>query len=119
MRALLIAVAGAAGALVRYGIGSAVGARSFPWATLAINLTGSFVLAGLLTAATMRGWSTDVVAPLAIGFLGAYTTFSTFSYETWTMLRTDRATAAAAYVAISVIGGLLAAGAGYAVGRAA
>ena len=118
MRALLVALAGAAGALARYGIGLAVGMRSFPWGTLAINLTGSFILAGLLTAATLHSWSPDAVTPIAVGFLGAYTTFSTFSYETWTMLRTDRVATAGIYVGVSVIGGLCAAGAGYAVGRA-
>ena len=113
MKIFLIAVAGAAGALTRYGIATAIGVRSFPWATLAINLTGTFVLGMLLTASIQRGWPENTVIPLSVGFLGAYTTFSTFSYETFTLGRADRFVSAALYVAVSVVGGLLAACAGY------
>ena len=113
MKILLVAVAGAAGALTRYGIATAIGVRSFPWATLAINVTGSFVLGMLLTASIQRGWPENTVIPLSVGFLGAYTTFSTFSYETFTLGRADRFVSAALYVAVSVAGGVLAACAGY------
>ena len=113
MKIVLIAVAGAAGALTRYGIATAIGVRSFPWATLAINITGSFVLGMLLTASIQRGWPENTVIPLSVGFLGAYTTFSTFSYETFTLGRADRFVSAALYVAVSVAGGVLAACAGY------
>ena len=113
MKIVLIAVAGAAGARTRYGISTAIGVRSFPWATLAINLTGSFILGVLLTASIQRGWPENIVIPLSVGFLGAYTTFSTFSYETFTLGRADRFLSAALYVAVSVTGGILAACAGY------
>jgi fluoride exporter len=117
MKILLVAVAGAAGALTRYGIATAIGVRSFPWATLAINLSGSFVLGMLLTAGIQRGWPENTVIPLSVGFLGAYTTFSTFSYETFTLGRADRFVSAAVYVAVSVTGGILAACAGYLLAR--
>jgi fluoride exporter len=114
---VLIAVAGAAGALSRYGIGTAVGGRSFPWSTLGINLAGSFALGFVLRVAQLRDWPQDVTLPIAVGFLGAFTTFSTFSVETFDLLRTDRAAEAAAYVALSVLGGLAAAAAGYSIAR--
>lgn len=117
MKVLLVAVAGAAGALARYGVGSAVGTRSFPWATLGINLVGSFLLGLLLRTGLQRGWPETTTVPLGIGFLGAFTTFSTFSNEAYEMLRTDRAAAALAYVALSLVGGVLAAAAGYAAAR--
>lgn len=117
MTALLVAVAGAAGALTRYGIGHAFGVRSFPWATLAINLSGSFLFGVVLSLAVKRQWPDTATLPLAVGFLGAYTTFSTFSYESFTLLRTDRATAAVIYVVVSVLGGLLAAWAGFSAAR--
>jgi CrcB protein len=116
--AALVAVAGAAGALSRYGIGLAVGVRSFPWATLGINLAGSFLLGLVLVVSTERGWSHATSVPLAVGFLGAFTTFSTFSYEAFTLTRTDRAATAAVYVVVSTVVGVLAAAGGYAVGRA-
>src|SRR5438105_456773 len=102
MKVVLVAMAGGAGALSRYGIGLAVGVRSFPWATLGINLMGSFVLGLVLTVGTERGWPETTTVPLAVGFLGAYTTFSTFSFETYTLLRTDRAVIAFVYVGISL-----------------
>jgi len=111
--ALCIALAGSAGALARYGIGSAVGTRSFPWATLGINLVGSFLLGLLLKTGADRHWSPELTKGLGVGFLGAFTTFSTFSVETQTMLREDRVATAVTYVAVSVVGGVLAAAAGY------
>jgi len=118
MTTVLVAVAGAAGALGRYGIGRAIGVRWFPWATLGINLAGSFLLGLALVLAVERDWSDVRTVPLAVGFLGAFTTFSTFSYETFALLRTDRPAEAAVYVLSSVAGGVLAAAAGYAAGRA-
>jgi fluoride exporter len=118
MKVALVALAGAAGALARYGIGVTVGVRSFPWATLGINLTGSFVLGLILTAGTERGWPETTTVPIAVGFLGAYTTFSTFSFESYTLLRTDRAATAIIYVSASVVGGVLAAALGYLTARA-
>jgi CrcB protein len=115
---ILVALAGAAGAAARYGIGLAVGVRSFPWATLGINLTGSFLLGFIVTLGIERGWSETATVPLAVGFLGAYTTFSTFSFETYTLLRTDRAAVAMTYVGVSLVGGVLAAALGYVSARA-
>lgn len=117
MKVLLIGIAGAGGALARYGIGLAVGSRSFPWATLGINITGSFLLGFVLAFGLERGWSETTTLPLAVGFLGAYTTFSTFSQDTFALARNDRAMAAGAYVVASVVGGVLAAFAGYTVAR--
>lgn len=114
---VLVAVAGAAGALSRYGIGHLVGPRSFPWTTLGINLLGSFLLGVLWRAGLEHRWPDTVTTPLGLGFLGAFTTYSTFSNETMELLRTDRPTAAGLYVSASLVGGLLAAAAGYAAGR--
>jgi len=107
-------MAGAVGAMSRYGLGVAVGVRSFPWATLGINVTGSLALGFVVAFGVERGWSDIKLLPITVGFLGAYTTFSTFSYETFTLLRENRAPTALTYVAASLIGGLLAASAGYA-----
>ncbi len=117
MKVALVGAAGAAGALTRYALAVAIGVRTFPWATFAINLTGSFLLGLLLTVGTERQWSDTTVVPLAIGFLGAYTTFSTFSYETFTLIRADRVPTAMLYVGLSVVGGVVAALLGYLAAR--
>ena len=117
MTTLLVAVAGALGAVARYRIGVAIGVRSFPWATLGINVVGCFALALLLAGPASTRWSAATTTAVAVGLLGAFTTFSTFGYETFTLARTDRVGAAAAYVALSLLGGLAATAAGYALGR--
>lgn len=116
MRVALVAVAGAAGAVSRYAVALLVGNRLFPWPTLAINVSGSFLLGLLLAVATRRGWPTDLTVPLTVGFLGAYTTFSTFSQESAQLVRDGRVTAALAYVAVSAVVGIAAAAAGHALG---
>ncbi|MCU1499923.1 MAG: camphor resistance protein CrcB [Acidimicrobiales bacterium] len=118
MRILLIAVAGAAGSLCRYGIGLAFGERSFPWSTLLINVGGSFTLGLVLTVADVRDWPPEVTTPIAIGFLGAFTTFSTFAWEGVSLARADRMAAAAGYAALSVALGFVAAAVGLRVGQA-
>lgn len=117
MTGVLVGMAGAAGAVVRYRIGQSVGPRTFPWPTLAINLVGSFLLGLLVKLAVDRGWPDTTTMPLGVGFLGSFTTFSTFSVETQTMLRADRFAAAGAYIAASVLGGIAAAALGYLAAR--
>lgn len=115
---VLVAIAGALGAVLRYRIGAAIGVRSFPWATLGVNIAGCFLLAVVLDGVGRSRWSEATTTAVAVGLLGSFTTFSTFGYETFTLLRTDRAAEAAGYVAVSLLGGLLAVAAGTAVGRA-
>ena len=123
MRAVVaIAVAGAAGALARYGLDGFVSRRqggAFPWGTFVVNVTGAFVLGLVFTLATERwGLSPWLRSALTIGFLGAYTTFSTFMFETY-RLAADRALGlAAANLAASCAAGLGAVYVGVVVARA-
>jgi fluoride exporter len=112
-----VGLAGAIGSMLRYAIGLNVDQSRFPWATLGINLSGSFVLAFFLTIALGR-WPVAVMTPVAVGLLGGYTTFSTFAWEGFVMGREGRVGAALAYVSVSVVGGLVAASAGYSLARA-
>lgn len=118
MTVVFVALAGAVGSVLRYRIGLAVGVRSFPWATLAINLSGSFVLALVLAGPGGSRWSPATTTAVAVGLLGAYTTFSTFGYETVSLVRGGRIAPALAYVSLSLIGGLAATALGYGAGRA-
>ena len=113
MAVLLIAVAGAAGVLARYGIGQLTPSL---WATFSVNVAGSFAV-GLLVHLG-RDWSSEARDAVGIGFLGGFTTFSTFTVQA--VLETDggRPGLAALYVGASVGVGLAAASAGYLAGRA-
>ena len=114
---LIVAVAGAIGASARYAIGASIGARLFPWATLGINVSGSFLLTFLIAGPLAERMSTAAAIAVTVGFLGAFTTFSTFGYETVTLARDGRWTTAVVYVIASVIVGLGAAALGYWLGR--
>lgn len=115
MRVLLIGAAGAAGALSRYGVGVVVGPQRFPWATLLVNVLGSFLLGFVLAWAVGRGWTEDVTRSVTIGFIGSFTTFSTFVVDAASLTRSDRLAAAALYVVVSIALGIGASEAGLAV----
>jgi fluoride exporter len=82
-----IAIGGAGGALSRYLLDGAVSnivRGAFPWGTFVINLSGSFALGLLFALATERGvLPREIRGPAMIGFLGAFTTFSTLMLESW------------------------------------
>ena len=117
MRYVWVGVGGAFGSVARYAIGVRVDQSSFPWATLGINVVGAFVLGLFLTLALGR-LSVEVITPVSVGVLGGFTTFSTFAWEGFTHARNGRVAVAVVYVSVSVVGGLLAAMAGYAAGQA-
>ena len=117
MRFLWVGLGGAAGSIARYAIGLSVDQSHFPWATLGINLSGAFIL-GLFLTLALGHLSVAVMTPIAVGVLGGFTTFSAFAWEGFTMGRSGRAPVAFVYIAVSVIGGLLAASGGYSLGRA-
>ena len=115
MTTALVGAAGLAGVLARYGITRlTLHTEALIWSTVGINIAGSFLL-GLLAAE--HWFSRDVREAIGVGFLGGFTTFSTFSVQI--VLETDggKPGKAAAYLAVSVIGGIAAAAAGYALGR--
>ncbi len=111
LRLILIAVFGAVGTLARYGLQGVVQVRTagtFPYGTLTINLTGCFLL-GLIGQFTLNRMmiSPDWRVAITVGFFGGYTTFSSFGWETAKMLEDGEWLPAAAYVAASVLVGLL------------
>lgn len=122
MEYLLVGVGGVLGAIARYGIGKWAGRRwdkRFPLATFSINITGSFAL-GLLyiILSGSGGIIGEMLKPFAAtGFLGAFTTFSTFSLEIVKLLEDRQAAVAAAYFATSLAGGLTAGFLGVLVGQ--
>lgn len=114
-----VALGGALGASARYGVN--LGAvrmfgPAFPWATLSVNVAGSFLM-GLLVAALGRD---SAWAPfLLTGLLGGFTTFSTFSLDAVALWQKGQAGMAALYVGASVILSLAALVAGLVLGRVA
>ena len=104
-----VGAGGAIGSALRYLTWRAFGgAGPFPWATVLVNITGSFLL-GLLAGLYAGRLSPTMRLGLFFGFLGGFTTFSTFTSETVVLARTGSAALAFGNVAVSVVVGLTAA----------
>jgi len=110
MSLLVASVAGSLGAVARYVLSGVVQTRSasgFPFGTLAVNLSGSFCLGLVVGAGSLDSW----LAMSAIGFLGGFTTFSTFMVESIRL--GTRSTGASINLMGTIVGGVLVAAVGY------
>lgn len=117
-----IAAGGALGAPARYGIAQLVfiSPGTFPWATFWTNISGSFALGFVLGLLLRRSPPSRYLRPfVATGFLGAYTTYSTFAVETDLLVRNGHVAIAAAYVGASLVAGVAFVWAGLVLARAA
>ncbi len=104
---IFIALGGAGGALARHWMSSLVhnsAGSHFPWGTLAVNLLGSFCIGIMYVVIVERGLvHPDWRSVTIVGFLGAFTTFATFSLETIALLENGQPVAAVGYVLFSVL----------------
>lgn len=98
----LVAIGGALGALARFGVSSLLPTRAFPWHTLLANLAGAFALGALVLD---HGAEHRARLFIAVGFLGAFTTLSTYSAETVDLWRSGHAGLALANVLGNGLGG--------------
>lgn len=109
---MLVAIGGALGSIARYGLGSIIGSRMgtrFPFGTFAINLIACFALGFAIVSLGERtdlseGWTFLI----PIGFIGAFSTFSTFEWETFSSLKAGSYFSTVLYVALSFLLGLTA-----------
>ncbi|WP_206812163.1 fluoride efflux transporter CrcB [Paradesulfitobacterium ferrireducens] len=118
---LAIALGGAMGALARYGLGAWISSRwnqSFPLHTFLINISGAFLL-GFLNILFIERLTVSPFIRLGIGvgFLGAYTTFSTFGYEVITLIQSGSMLTAVLYTAGSILVGFTGAALGVGLAR--
>jgi CrcB protein len=119
----LVALGGAIGSVARWGTAVVIGDRFgsalvWPWPTFTVNVVGSFLI-GLIAALAAGG----AISPatrlfLAVGIMGGFTTFSSFSLDVLANLESGRGGLALAYVLASVVLGVLATFGGFALGRA-
>lgn len=104
-----VAAGGALGAISRYGVGVVMGrwlGPDFPWGTLTVNVVGSLVMGILIGLFAHDGTNQTIRLFLVVGFLGAFTTFSTFSLDAVTLFERGAHGAVALYIAGSVIGAI-------------
>ena len=114
MLLLVIAMGGALGAVARYGLSGWVQSlleTTFPLGTLVVNILGSFLLGLLLPLFETLAWSAETRTMVTMGFLGAFTTYSTFSYEAVVLLEGGEWSRVGLYIGGSLflgLGGILA-----------
>lgn len=119
MREIILVFLGAGvGGVLRFVLGSlvyGVTGRNFPYGTLVINLSGSFVMGFLFVLITQRytNLAPYLIAFLLVGVLGGYTTFSSFSIETLRLFQDGKIGYAVTNILVSTIGGILLAWIGY------
>jgi fluoride exporter len=118
---LLVAVGGAVGSVARYLVGlgmTRLMGMAFPWGTLTVNIVGSFAI-GILTELVARRFdaSAELRLLLVVGFLGGFTTFSSFSLDTMALVERGASVSAFAYVGASLVLALGAAFGGLLLGR--
>lgn len=115
---LAVAAGGAVGSVLRYLISRIAFVSTFPWATIMVNVLGSFMLGLFLTVAGARvEISQEARAFVAVGLLGGFTTFSTFGHQTFSLWQADRFALAGLNVILNVALGLFAAWLGWRLGR--
>ena len=112
MNLVWIAAGGACGALARYAVYVALAGRTFPVATVVVNVTGAFALGVIMEWAARRPGLEALVLGGGVGFLGAFTTFSTFALETTRLLDRDAFGAVIVSAVLNVVGSVAAAAAG-------
>lgn len=119
---VMVGIGGFIGAVARFWLGGYIGQRmgtKFPYGTFVINCSGSFIIGLVVTLLAERShWSPNLRYLIPIGFVGAYTTFSTFEYETLRAFQDGQILAAALNVALSVFVGFIAVWLGVIAGRA-
>jgi CrcB protein len=110
-RVFWICAAGAAGTAARYLIGLWAGHRfgtMFPYGTLIVNVTGCFLIAVLMHVAMVNAWPVNTRVALTVGFLGGFTTYSSFNYETMRLMEEGAVATALLNVLLTLLGGVAA-----------
>jgi CrcB protein len=118
---LMVGIGGFLGSVLRFWLGSFIGGRlgaRFPYGTFVINVTGSFLIGMVLAVlATKAHWNSNWRYLIPIGFIGGYTTFSAFEYETFQLFQDGQLLTAMLNIALSVVIGFVGVWVGVVAGR--
>ncbi len=114
---LLVGAGGALGSMMRYGTSLIIGSKTFPLATLTVNIAGSFIIGILLGLSSKHNMSDFGWKFLAVGICGGFTTFSAFSLEGFKLLQQQKYLIFLMYIVVSITAGLLFTYAGYLISK--
>jgi CrcB protein len=122
LKYLMVGIGGCLGSILRFWLGSYIGNKMgtrFPYGTFVINITGSFLIGLVFALLTVKTeWSPNWRYLIPIGFIGGYTTFSSFEFETLRTMQDGQIGLGLLYVAASVVVGFVAVWGGMIAGRA-
>jgi fluoride exporter len=122
LKYLMVGIGGCLGSILRFWLGSYIVSKMgtrFPYGTFVVNITGSFLVGLIFAWLTVRtSWSPNWRYLIPIGFIGGYTTFSSFEYETLRTIQDGQIGLGLLYVAASVVVGFVAVWGGMIAGRA-
>jgi fluoride exporter len=122
LKYLMVGIGGCLGSILRFWLGSYIGNKTgtrFPYGTFVINITGSFLIGLVFALLTVKTeWSPNWRYLIPIGFIGGYTTFSSFEFETLRTIQDGQIGLGLLYVAASVVVGFVAVWGGMIAGRA-
>lgn len=122
LKYVIVGVGGCLGSVLRFWLGTYIGEKmgtQFPYGTFVINVTGSFLIGFILALLTVKThWSPYWRYLIPVGFIGGYTTFSSFEYETLRTMQDGQVGLGLLYVALSVCVGFVAVWGGVVAGRA-
>ena len=102
MNYMFVALGGGVGAMMRYAISSLPHKGEFPIWTLIVNMIGAFMIGLISGMAVKKGWSDQTVLFLKTGMCGGFTTFSTFSLESYQLIQSQQVPLAVLYMILSV-----------------
>jgi CrcB protein len=122
LKYVMVGIGGGLGSVLRFWLGSYIGSKMgtrFPYGTFVINITGSFLIGLVFALLTVRTqWGPNWRYLIPIGFIGGYTTFSSFEFETFRVVQDGQIGLGLLYVALSVVVGFLAVWGGVIAGKA-
>jgi CrcB protein len=122
LKYMMVGLGGCLGSILRFWLGNYIGGRMgtrFPYGKFVVNITGSFLIGLVFALLTTRTpWSPNWRYLIPIGFIGGYTTFSSFEFETFRTIQDGQIGVAFLYVALSVVVGFVAVWGGVMAGRA-
>ena len=109
--AIIVGLGGAIGSIARWGIYELIPsnpATEIPWSTVSVNLLGAFLLGIIMAISKIYNINSDIILFIAMGILGGFTTMSTFGFETFSLIESNKTSSAIIYILLNLLAPIMA-----------